>query len=279
MTPTQKKKKKREIPKLPKDTVLAELLQIRKEQIVTYHEHDSLLDHKEEEALTEEERKAAWDEYEAEKKGLTSRLNMAAATGVNYSQINFNAAQSPYMPLNLGALSALTNQQLEDLINQGREKVVEATNSIASARIQPLDDIIAAVWKENPSLSESQVQSLALSRQSSQELEIKRREAIYNDVLAKQQMLISCVQRILMGRRLQQQYNQQQQQQQLAFQQHAAMNRLMMQKPPNILVNPSAYPQIDLRGMYQAGMQNHPMQRAPTPNRGKNAGPSQAKKM
>lgn len=277
--PNTEKKKKREIPKLPKDTVLAELLQIRKEQIVTYHEHDSLLDHKEEEALTEEERKAAWDEYEAEKKGLTSRLNMAAATGVNYSQINFNAAQSPYMPLNLGALSALTNQQLEDLINQGREKVVEATNSIASARIQPLDDIIAAVWKENPSLSESQVQSLALSRQSSQELEIKRREAIYNDVLAKQQMLISCVQRILMGRRLQQQYNQQQQQQQLAFQQHAAMNRLMMQKPPNILVNPSAYPQIDLRGMYQAGMQNHPMQRAPNPNRGKNAGPSQAKKM
>ncbi|XP_040261176.1 transcriptional regulator ATRX isoform X2 [Bufo bufo] len=274
------KKKKREIPKLPKDTVLAELLQIRKEQIVTYHEHDSLLDHKEEEALTEEERKAAWDEYEAEKKGLTSRFNVAAATGINYSQINFGATQSPYMPLNLGALSSLTNPQLEDLINQGREKVVEATNSIASARIQPLDDIIATVWKENPSLSESQVQSLSLSRQSSQELEIKRREAIYNDVLAKQQMLISCVQRILMGRRLQQQYNQQQQQQQLAFQQHAALNRLMMQKPGNIIVNPANFPQIDLRGMYQAGMQNHPMQqRAPTPNRSKTAGPSQAKKM
>ena len=50
------------------DTILAELLQIHKEHIVVYHEHDSLLDHKEEEELTEEERKAAWAEYEAEKK-------------------------------------------------------------------------------------------------------------------------------------------------------------------------------------------------------------------
>lgn len=50
------------------DPVLAELLHSFKDQIVGYHEHDSLLDHKEEEALSEEERKAAWAEYEAEKK-------------------------------------------------------------------------------------------------------------------------------------------------------------------------------------------------------------------
>lgn len=44
------------------------MLQTNKDQIVCYHEHDSLLDHKEEEELSEEERKAAWAEYEAEKK-------------------------------------------------------------------------------------------------------------------------------------------------------------------------------------------------------------------
>uniref|UniRef100_A0A8C3YAB8 DNA helicase n=1 Tax=Catharus ustulatus TaxID=91951 RepID=A0A8C3YAB8_CATUS len=274
--PNSEKKKKRDTPMLPKDTILAELLQINKEYIVGYHEHDSLLDHKEEEELTEEERKAAWAEYEAEKKGMTMRFNMP--TGTNTMPTNFNS--QTYIPYNLGALSAMSNQQLEDLINQGREKVVEATNSVAAARIQPLEDIIAAIWKENLTLTESQVQALALNRQASQELDVKRREAIYNDVLGKQQMLISCVQRILMNRRLQQQYNQQQQQQ-MSYQQ-AAMSHLMMPKPPNLIMNPSSYPTIDVRGMYQSvsgGMQPPPLQRAPPPMRGKNPGPSQGKSM
>ncbi|XP_036126879.1 transcriptional regulator ATRX isoform X3 [Molossus molossus] len=140
--PNSEKKKKRDTPMLPKDTILAELLQIHKEHIVGYHEHDSLLDHKEEEELTEEERKAAWAEYEAEKKGLTMRFNIP--TGTNLPPVSFNS-QTPYIPFNLGALSAMSNQQLEDLINQGREKVVEATNSVAAVRIQPLEDIISAV--------------------------------------------------------------------------------------------------------------------------------------
>ncbi|XP_023782500.1 transcriptional regulator ATRX isoform X1 [Cyanistes caeruleus] len=273
--PNSEKKKKRDTPMLPKDTILAELLQINKEYIVGYHEHDSLLDHKEEEELTEEERKAAWAEYEAEKKGITMRFNMP--TGTTTMPTNFSS--QTYIPYNLGALSAMSNQQLEDLINQGREKVVEATNSVAAARIQPLEDIIAAIWKENLTLTESQVQALALNRQASQELDVKRREAIYNDVLGKQQMLIGCVQRILMNRRLQHQYNQQQQQQ-MSYQQ--AMGHLMMPKPPNLIMNPSNYPAIDVRGMYQSvsgGMQPPPLQRAPPPMRGKNPGPSQGKSM
>lgn len=50
----------------PQDSVLAQLLQTCKDQIVSYHEHESLLDHKEDEELSEAERKAAWAEYEAE---------------------------------------------------------------------------------------------------------------------------------------------------------------------------------------------------------------------
>uniref|UniRef100_A0A8C7LWE7 DNA helicase n=1 Tax=Oncorhynchus mykiss TaxID=8022 RepID=A0A8C7LWE7_ONCMY len=80
--PNSEKKSKRITPLLPKDIVLAELLQICKEQIVRYHEHESLLDHKEEEELSEADRKAAWAEYEAEVKRnsythyLTKQLNI-----------------------------------------------------------------------------------------------------------------------------------------------------------------------------------------------------------
>lgn len=37
------------------------------QQIYRYHEHDSLLENKEEETLTEAERKAAWEDFENEK--------------------------------------------------------------------------------------------------------------------------------------------------------------------------------------------------------------------
>lgn len=40
-----------------------------KDWIVTYHEHDSLLQNQTEEDLNEEERKAAWAEYENEREG------------------------------------------------------------------------------------------------------------------------------------------------------------------------------------------------------------------
>lgn len=51
-----------------KDIILARLLQTCKDQIVAFHEHESLLDHKQEEELSEAERKDAWAEYEAEVK-------------------------------------------------------------------------------------------------------------------------------------------------------------------------------------------------------------------
>ncbi|XP_058788973.1 transcriptional regulator ATRX homolog isoform X2 [Phymastichus coffea] len=55
---------------LPKDRLLAEIFSKYKDLIVKCHEHDSLLENKEDEELDEEERKQAWAEYEEEKKGI-----------------------------------------------------------------------------------------------------------------------------------------------------------------------------------------------------------------
>ena len=64
--------------KPPKDKLLAELILKHKELIWKIHDHDSLLENQVDEHLTEEERKAAWKEYEDEKKGIinmTSNVN------------------------------------------------------------------------------------------------------------------------------------------------------------------------------------------------------------
>lgn len=48
-------------------------------------------------------------------------------------------------------------------------------------------------WKDNPNLSEAQVQGMALARQATISMELKRREAMYRDVLSKQQTVISFI--------------------------------------------------------------------------------------
>jgi len=53
---------------------LAELLTEKKQWIVGYHEHDSLLENKTDQELSEEERKAAWEEFENERKGLINTV-------------------------------------------------------------------------------------------------------------------------------------------------------------------------------------------------------------
>ncbi|XP_012940516.1 transcriptional regulator ATRX [Aplysia californica] len=58
---------------LPKDPLLAEILTNNKQCVVSFHEHDSLLENQIEQTLTEEEKKAAWEEYENEKKGIIVR--------------------------------------------------------------------------------------------------------------------------------------------------------------------------------------------------------------
>ncbi|KAK2849279.1 hypothetical protein Q5P01_009113 [Channa striata] len=251
--PSEKKSKKA-TPMLPKDAVLAEILQNNKDQIVCYHEHDSLLDHKEEEALSEEDRKAAWAEYEAEKKGLSMRTNYQSS----YAQMDMGT--SSYFSYNVAALASMTNQQLEDLINQGRQKVIEATNALKSLARVSLEDTIGRVWKENPAFSENQVHSMALGQQATLELEIKRREAVYRDVLTRQQTLMMFVQKLITNRKVQEQ--------QMALANQAQANYLNQLALQNGMMG-GGLSQMELLGLYQQlhGLGSHQ-------SMGKNPGPS-----
>ncbi|XP_054890022.1 transcriptional regulator ATRX isoform X1 [Poeciliopsis prolifica] len=247
------KKSKRATPMLPKDPILAEMLQNNKDQLVCYHEHDSLLDHKEEEALSEEDRKAAWAEYEAEKKGLSMRTNYAS----NYAQPDMGT--SNYFSFNMAALATMSNQQLEDLINQGRQKVIEATNALKALARESMEDIIARIWKDNPTLTESQVQALSLRHQATVEMELKRREGIYREVLNRQQTLMVYVQKLITNRKVQEQ--------QLAMANQATyLNQLALQNG----MMAGGMSQMNLLGLYQRlhGMGGNQ-------GGGKNPGPSQ----
>ncbi|XP_041358763.1 transcriptional regulator ATRX-like [Gigantopelta aegis] len=59
---------------LPQDVLLAEVIKSQKDLVVTYHTHDSLLENKVDQELSEEDKKAAWEEYENEKKGISNRV-------------------------------------------------------------------------------------------------------------------------------------------------------------------------------------------------------------
>lgn len=73
--------KSTETPRLPKDRLFADIISEYPDLVHRYHEHDSLLENKEGETLDEEERKAAWDDYNSEK----DRINQIQTyTGYTY---------------------------------------------------------------------------------------------------------------------------------------------------------------------------------------------------
>lgn len=69
---------------------MAELLAEQPQWIVSYHEHDSLLEQRPEEDLTEEERRSAWEEYERERQGLyTAYEGLIGAPRLQQQQQSF----------------------------------------------------------------------------------------------------------------------------------------------------------------------------------------------
>ncbi|KAM9846394.1 transcriptional regulator ATRX-like [Aulostomus maculatus] len=172
------KKSKRNTSILPKDQVLAVLLQTCKDQIVRYHEHESLLDHKEEEELTEAERKAAWAEYQAESKTVNAPVN-----------------------LNQHTLNGKTDEELLGLLNRSRTNIAEAFKFMQRATIASLQEYVQRSRQQYPHLQEQEVRSRAEEWRKRDALELERRKASYQEAIAKQQSLTFHIMAILNGRR------------------------------------------------------------------------------
>uniref|UniRef100_A0A6Q2XHK7 DNA helicase n=1 Tax=Esox lucius TaxID=8010 RepID=A0A6Q2XHK7_ESOLU len=163
--PNSEKKSKRNTPLLPKDVVLAELLQICKEQIVCYHEHESLLDHKEEEELSEADRKAAWAEYEAEVRMDYYKIHTPPTTA---RYVDRGKQRWPLPHLSLTFLSDCTDASM----------MCGRCMTAMTCFVQ---------WQDNPNLEQSQVRAMAQAWKASNDRERERRQAIYNNLLEKQQ--------------------------------------------------------------------------------------------
>ncbi|XP_019621595.1 PREDICTED: transcriptional regulator ATRX-like [Branchiostoma belcheri] len=108
-------RQERPTPKLPVDLILADLLQSQKDFIVDYHEHDSLLENQEDETLTEEERKAAWEEYENEKKGIWQR-------------------RGPYQDPRLQGFTQMNNFQMEQRMRE-MQAAIQAGHQVSGTSL------------------------------------------------------------------------------------------------------------------------------------------------
>lgn len=97
----------------PVDDLLAQLLQSCGQLIVSYHEHNSLLGHREEEELSEEERRAAWDEYRAEKKASIQNSNDLIHRNAN------QAVQQALASLNLAYTTKSVPSPASSHVKQG----------------------------------------------------------------------------------------------------------------------------------------------------------------
>ncbi|XP_029376110.1 transcriptional regulator ATRX-like [Echeneis naucrates] len=171
------KKSKRTNSSPPKDKVLKELLRTCKDHIVSYHEHESLLDHKQEEELSEAERKDAWAEYQAESVSQPASLTQK------------------------DALTKKTNEELLELLNKSRANASMAFMSMQTMKSHTIEEYRLQVRQQYPYLPEDIIMVKANIWRLYDEKEQERRKACYRDTVAQQQSLTLSIQAILKSRR------------------------------------------------------------------------------
>lgn len=152
---------KRETPVLPKDSLLAHLLHNYPHMVFKYHEHDSLLENKSEQQLSEEEKADAWALYEADVKrknetnfgpynsNYGAMSNFAGSLGNyanpfygNYNNLpsalnypygstygQFNPFASDYNSIGFGDYASFYNNLMSPNYNQGNTSMLSPTHA------------------------------------------------------------------------------------------------------------------------------------------------------
>ncbi|XP_033127122.1 transcriptional regulator ATRX-like [Anneissia japonica] len=139
----------RPTPALPKDFILAELLKHQKDWIVKYHEHDSLLENKIAEELTEDERKEAWADYEAEKEGRVYGMQMQ---------------QMQQMQPGMSANNMQFMQQFGHLYQQGRDTLMTGQRMLNPMLMQQYSRSAQQNMYNMPNVQQLTQQNLAVQR-------------------------------------------------------------------------------------------------------------------
>ncbi|XP_050416809.1 transcriptional regulator ATRX, partial [Patella vulgata] len=168
-------------PVLPKDTLLAELLKNQKDWIVFYHEHDSLLENKVDESLTEEERKSAWEEYEVDK-DRQPVVNRAPMMNPMYNNMMGGASYNPQMnSIQQRAFSAENVSQVVQLV---RSKFPQLTGDMFQAQVQNIimQQIIQYQQQQEQEIAARQRQEMERLRMI--QSQVASREKQYNQANA-----------------------------------------------------------------------------------------------
>ncbi|XP_068081262.1 transcriptional regulator ATRX [Anabrus simplex] len=166
-------KAKRPTPVLPKDRLLAELLKEHESIIETYHEHDSLLENKEEEELNEEERQAAWEDYENEKKGRIVLEQSPGLANTNlfeqYTQINPAVIKTILKKEN----PQLTAEQLDQQFRLVIQQIYNYTRDFSSQGTTPQQQkhsvYVQQLQQQQQLLQQQQQQQLLQQQQQQQQ--------------------------------------------------------------------------------------------------------------
>ncbi|XP_039264997.2 transcriptional regulator ATRX-like [Styela clava] len=157
-------------PIVPKDEVLADILSDprTKYMVASYHEHDSLLDHQVDEELTEEERKAAWEEYEMIKKGHAPTISLQDWR----QQSNLSNTQRP----SSFSLKPMDSESSVVLLSRLSKMVANAFYQYQVCEVKSVPSIMKHL-KETPLYSNSNEETIkAIAVEVNYRLELQRNE-------------------------------------------------------------------------------------------------------